>query len=48
MSLTAWGLGVASASMGVFLGCAVTDVKAVAESAPLLFVPQVSFPFSIV
>ena len=41
--LAAWGLGCASASCGMALGCAVTDVKDVTEMAPLLFVPQLLF-----
>lgn len=38
-----WGLGVASASVAVLLGCAVSDVKDVTELSPLLFVPQLLF-----
>ena len=41
--LASWGLGCASASCGMALGCAVTDVKDVTEFAPLLFVPQLLF-----
>lgn len=41
--LAAWGLGCASASCGMALGCAVSDVKDVTEMAPLLFVPQLLF-----
>ena len=41
--LASWGLGCASASCGMALGCAVTDVKDVTELAPLLFVPQLLF-----
>lgn len=41
--LAAWGLGVASASVAILLGCAVADVKHVTELSPLLFVPQILF-----
>jgi ABC-2 type transporter len=41
--LIAWGLGAASCSVAVLLGCLVADVKDVAEMAPLLFVPQLLF-----
>lgn len=41
--LAAWGLGLASASVAVALGCAIPDVKNVTEMAPLLFVPQILF-----
>jgi ABC-type multidrug transport system ATPase subunit len=41
--LASWGLGCASASCGMALGCAVSDVKDVTEFAPLLFVPQLLF-----
>lgn len=41
--LTAWGLGLASGSMAVLLGCALSDIKAVTEMSPLLFVPQLLF-----
>jgi len=41
--LAAWGLGAASASVAMCLGCAVPDVKDVTELAPLLFVPQLLF-----
>jgi ABC-type multidrug transport system permease subunit len=40
---TAWGLGIASSSVAVVLGCLVTEVKDVTELAPLLFVPQMLF-----
>jgi len=41
--LASWGLGVASCSIAVVLGCLVSDVKDVTEMAPLLFVPQLLF-----
>lgn len=41
--LASWGLGLASCSIAVVLGCAVADVKQVTEFAPLLFVPQLLF-----
>lgn len=41
--LAAFGLGCASASAGVLLGCIVPDVKSVSEFGPLLFVPQLLF-----
>ena len=41
--LICWGLGLASASVAVVMGCALTDVKDVTEMAPLLFVPQILF-----
>ena len=41
--LASWGLGLASASVAVALGCLVPDVKQVTELAPLLFVPQILF-----
>lgn len=41
--LAAWGLGVASCSVAVAIGCSVPDVKQVTELAPLLFVPQMLF-----
>jgi hypothetical protein len=41
--LASWGLGVASSSIAVVLGCLVPDVKQVTELAPLLFVPQLLF-----
>ena len=43
LALAAWGLGLASASVAVALGCAIPDVKKVTEMAPLLFVPQILF-----
>lgn len=43
MVLAAWGVGVAAASLGVFMGCLVTDVKDAVEISPLLFVPQILF-----
>ena len=36
--LASWGLGAASCSVAVILGCSVSDVKSVSEFAPLLFV----------
>eukprot|EP00808_Paulinella_micropora_P029614 g71858.t1 len=41
--LAAWGLGSASASVAVMLGCVMNDVKQATEAAPLLFVPQLLF-----
>jgi len=41
--LTAWGLGAASCSVAVLIGCLVSDVKDATELAPLLFVPQLLF-----
>ena len=41
--LACFGLGCASASTGVVLGCLVPDVKSVAEFGVLLFVPQLLF-----
>jgi hypothetical protein len=41
--LAAWGLGMASSSVAVMLGCMVSNVKSVTELAPLLFVPQMLF-----
>merc|ERR1711990_1118520 len=41
--LISWGLGMASGSMAVLLGCAVSDIKTVTELSPLLFVPQLLF-----
>lgn len=38
-----FGLALASCSVAVALGCAVSDVKSVTEMAPLLFVPQMLF-----
>lgn len=43
MVLSNWGLGLASGSMAVLLGCAVSDIKTVTELSPLLFVPQLLF-----
>ncbi len=43
MVLASWGLGCASASCGMALGCLVSNVKDVTELAPLLFVPQLLF-----
>jgi ABC-type multidrug transport system ATPase subunit len=43
MVLAAWGVGVAAASLGVLMGCLVTDVKDAVEISPLLFVPQILF-----
>eukprot|EP01006_Ploeotia_vitrea_P057305 TRINITY_DN68164_c8_g6_i1.p1 TRINITY_DN68164_c8_g6~~TRINITY_DN68164_c8_g6_i1.p1 ORF type:complete len:630 (+),score=-19.30 TRINITY_DN68164_c8_g6_i1:51-1940(+) len=41
--LAAWGLGLASSSVAVALGCAIPDVKNVTEMGPMLFVPQILF-----
>ena len=41
--LAAWGLGAASCSVAVLIGCLVSDVKDATELAPLLFVPQLLF-----
>lgn len=41
--LAAFGLGAASASIAVLLGCLVNEVKQVTEFATLLFVPQLLF-----
>lgn len=41
--LASFGLGLASSSVAVMLGCLVSDVKSVTELAPLLFVPQMLF-----
>jgi ABC-type multidrug transport system ATPase subunit len=41
--LSAWGLGAASCSVAVMLGCTLNDVRDVTEMAPLLFVPQMLF-----
>ena len=41
--LSAWGLGAASCSVAVLLGCMLSDVRDVTEMAPLLFVPQMLF-----
>jgi hypothetical protein len=41
--LAAWGVGIASCSVAVLLGCSVSNVKSVTELAPLLFVPQMLF-----
>jgi ABC-type multidrug transport system ATPase subunit/ABC-type multidrug transport system permease subunit len=43
MVLSAWGVGVAAASLGVLMGCLVTDVKNAVEISPLLLVPQILF-----
>jgi hypothetical protein len=43
LATSAWGLGIASSSVAVVLGCSVPDVKAVAELAPAVFVPQMLF-----
>lgn len=37
------GLGVASSSVAICLGCFVADAKTVTELSPLLFVPQILF-----
>lgn len=39
----AWALGIASSSVAVVLGASVPDVRAVAELAPAVFVPQILF-----
>ena len=41
--LTAWGLGLASGSVALALGCACGDVKTATELSPLLLVPQLLF-----
>jgi ABC-type multidrug transport system permease subunit len=41
--LCAFGVGIASCSVAVALGCSVSDVKSVTELSPLLFVPQLLF-----
>lgn len=41
--LAGWGLGAASASVAVLLGCCLNDVRDVQEMAPLLFIPQFLF-----
>lgn len=41
--LAAWMLGIGASSIGMMVGCAVTDVKTVSEMAPVLFVPQLLF-----
>ena len=41
--LSSWGLGVASASIAMLLGCLVSDAKQVTELSPLLFIPQLLF-----
>eukprot|EP01034_Spumella_vulgaris_P010014 gene10014-12702_t len=41
--LACFGVGMASNSVAMALGCAVTNVKDVTEISPLLFVPQVLF-----
>ncbi len=41
--LATFGVGIASCSVAVALGCSVSDVKSVTELAPLLFVPQMLF-----
>ena len=41
--LASWGLGLASASVAVLLGCAVADVKTATELMPVLLVPQMLF-----
>jgi hypothetical protein len=43
LKLTDTGLGCASASCGMALGCAVGDVSQVTELAPVIFVPQLLF-----
>jgi hypothetical protein len=43
ITLAAWGLGVASCSVAMMLGCVVSEVKDVTELAPMLFVPQLLF-----
>ena len=41
--LISWGLGLASSSIAVVMGCALTNVKDVTEMSPILFVPQILF-----
>lgn len=41
--VAAWMLGIGASSIGMMVGCAVTDVKTVSEMAPVLFVPQLLF-----
>lgn len=41
--LAGWGLGVASCSIAVLLGCWVNRPKAAIELAPLVFIPQLLF-----
>ena len=41
--LAGWGLGLASGSMAVLLGCSTPDVRSATEASPLLFVPQLLF-----
>jgi ABC-type multidrug transport system ATPase subunit/ABC-type multidrug transport system permease subunit len=43
LALASFGLGVGSASCGMALGCAVSDVKQVTELSPVIFVPQLLF-----
>jgi len=43
LTTIAWGLGIASSSVAVVLGCSVPDVRSVAELAPAVFVPQMLF-----
>lgn len=43
LATIAWALGIASSSVAVVLGCSVPDVRAVAELAPAVFVPQMLF-----
>jgi ABC-type multidrug transport system ATPase subunit/ABC-type multidrug transport system permease subunit len=43
LALASFGLGLGSASCGMALGCAVTDVKQVTEMSPVIFVPQLLF-----
>lgn len=41
--LAGWGTGIASSSLGVVLGCLVTEIKYATELSPLIFVPQFLF-----
>lgn len=43
MVLATFGLGMASNSVAMAMGCAVPDVKDVTELAPLMYVPQILF-----
>mmetsp|Transcript_4023 Transcript_4023/g.8458 ORF Transcript_4023/g.8458 Transcript_4023/m.8458 type:complete len:489 (-) Transcript_4023:76-1542(-) len=41
--LSSWALGLASASVAVLMGCAVSDIKTATELMPVVFVPQMLF-----
>lgn len=41
--LISWGLGLASCSIAMGLGCLVPNVKDVSELAPLVYIPQLLF-----